>query len=53
MLVFVGTDSTEISRLWLRDLGSLEPRLLEGTENGVQPFWSPDGRWLASSPTAS
>jgi serine/threonine-protein kinase len=45
-LVFVGTDSSEVGRLWLRDLGGLEARALEGTEHGFQPFWSPDGRWL-------
>ncbi len=45
-LVFVGADSSEVGRLWLRDLDGLEARALEGTEHGFQPFWSPDGRWL-------
>jgi Tol biopolymer transport system component len=45
-LVFVGTDSSEVDHLWLRDLGGLEVRVLEGTEHGFQPFWSPDGRSL-------
>ena len=33
--------------LWVRDLDSLELRLLPGTPNAVSPFWSPDGRFLA------
>ena len=33
--------------LWLRDLGSLEWRRLPGTEGGQNPFWSPDGRYVA------
>ena len=27
--------------LWVRDLGSITPRKLEGTEGAGQPFWSP------------
>jgi hypothetical protein len=30
------------SRLWIRNLDSLEPRTLPGTEGAVSPFWSPD-----------
>ncbi len=33
--------------LWLRDLGSVDWRLLPGTEGGESPFWSPDGRYVA------
>jgi len=33
--------------LWIRDLGSLEWRRLPGTEGGLSPFWSPDGRYVA------
>jgi Tol biopolymer transport system component len=33
--------------LWVRDLNSLELRLLPGTQNAVSPFWSPDSRFLA------
>ena len=33
--------------LWLRELGSLVGRRLEGTEGGENPFWSPDGRSIA------
>ncbi len=35
------------SGLWMRDLGSLEWRLLPGTEGGQSPFWSADGRYVA------
>lgn len=33
-------------RLWIRDLDRVEARLLEGTENAMKPFWSPDGEWV-------
>jgi serine/threonine protein kinase/Tol biopolymer transport system component len=33
-------------RIWLRDLDSLTPRLVRGTEGAIFPFWSPDSRWL-------
>ena len=33
-------------RLWVRDLDSLNARLLNGTEGAVYPFWSPDSRWI-------
>jgi Tol biopolymer transport system component len=34
-------------QLWVRDLDSLTPRLLPGTEGAWHPTWSPDGRFLA------
>jgi Tol biopolymer transport system component/predicted Ser/Thr protein kinase len=43
-LAFNGNES-----LWVRDLGALEWRRLRGTEGGVTPFWSPDGRYLGFS----
>jgi Tol biopolymer transport system component/tRNA A-37 threonylcarbamoyl transferase component Bud32 len=30
--------------LWVRDLDREQPRMLAGTEDGYQPFWSPDSR---------
>jgi len=33
-------------RLYLRDLNSFESRELPGTTNAVQPFISPDGKWV-------
>lgn len=45
-LTFVaGTDGT--ARLWVRQLDSVTPRLLPGTEEAEAPFWSPDGRFIA------
>jgi Tol biopolymer transport system component len=35
------------TRIWLRSLDSLAARALPGTEGAVQPFWSPDSRFLA------
>jgi len=46
LLVFSATDSSGTSALWLRALGSFEPRLLRGTENAQLPFWSPDSRQI-------
>jgi Tol biopolymer transport system component len=33
--------------LWVRELDSLEPKALSGTEDASYPFWSPDGHSLA------
>jgi Tol biopolymer transport system component/predicted Ser/Thr protein kinase len=33
--------------VWVRDLNSLETRLLPGTQNAFSQFWSPDSRFLA------
>jgi serine/threonine protein kinase/Tol biopolymer transport system component len=43
-LVALGEDG--IRRLWVRSLASSTPRLLEGTEGAIYPFWSPDSRNL-------
>ena len=36
----------EATALFRRDLATLEPSLIAGTESGTSPFFSPDGRWL-------
>lgn len=49
-LVFRAQDSDGVLRLWVRDLDSLESRVLEGTETAdgrIQPAWSPDSRYIA------
>ena len=46
-LAFSATGADGIVRLWFRDLKSLEPRMLPGTEGAQSAFWSPDGRHLA------
>ena len=33
--------------IWVRPLDGTAPRLLPGTENAGQPFWSPDSGWIA------
>jgi Tol biopolymer transport system component len=43
-LVALGEDG--VRRLWVRQLASSTPRLLEGTDGATYPFWSPDGRNL-------
>jgi Tol biopolymer transport system component len=45
-VAFVSTLTSAQSMLWIRDLDSLEPRALAGTEDAAHPFWSPDGRSL-------
>jgi Tol biopolymer transport system component len=42
-LTFVSTDASGRSMLWMRDLDSLDPRVLTGTEDAAHPFWAPDG----------
>jgi hypothetical protein len=46
-LAFAGTEGGGPRRLYLRRLDELEARALPGTEEAWQPFFSPDGRWLA------
>ena len=43
-LLFTATG--EKSGIWIHDLDTLEWRRLEGTDNAVAPFWSPDSRYL-------
>ncbi|MCI0351720.1 MAG: hypothetical protein L0Z53_20055, partial [Acidobacteriales bacterium] len=33
-------------QLWVRALGSTEPRQLDGTQGARLPFWSPDSRYI-------
>lgn len=40
-LVFVASTDGR-SQLWLRPIDAVTARPLEGTDNGAQPFWSPD-----------
>jgi serine/threonine-protein kinase len=47
-LVFVArTAASEPSRLYLRRLEDSEARALAGTEGARDPFFSPDGHWIA------
>src|SRR5262249_2640913 len=44
MLVFTGKAPDGKRRLYLRGLDSSEARPLPGTEDALEPFWSPDSR---------
>ena len=46
-LAFTATGADGIVRLWYRDLKSVEPRMLPGTEGAQSAFWSPDSRHIA------
>ena len=46
-LVFTGRATGERRRLWVRSFDALEARALPGTEDAIEPFWSPDSRALA------
>lgn len=46
-LVFLGTDADGAKRLFVRALDEMEARPLPGSEGAWQPFFSPDGRWVA------
>jgi Tol biopolymer transport system component len=45
-IVFVAPAPDSSPMLWLRAMGDVTPRVLPGTENAQDPFWSPDGRWV-------
>ena len=42
-LVFAAYNE-DVPRLWLRKLDQFEAQPLGGTDNGIDPFWSPDGQ---------
>jgi DNA-binding winged helix-turn-helix (wHTH) protein/Tol biopolymer transport system component len=52
-LAYRGAGTDGIVRLWVRDLSTLEPRSLSGTESNVHAvlplFWSPDSAFVAYS----
>ncbi len=45
-VAFVGHDDGK-NRIYVRALGEPEAKVLEGTEGGDSPFFSPDGQWIA------
>lgn len=46
-LVYVGSEATSGSRLFVRRLDRFETIPLPGTERGRVPVYSPDGQWVA------
>jgi serine/threonine protein kinase len=45
-VVYSANDSEGRHLLWLRIVDSEQAQPLQGTEDALQPFWSPDGRWI-------
>src|SRR6266542_177589 len=45
-LVFSAVSAIGARSLWIRPLDSLTAQPLPGTEEALQPFWSPDGRFV-------
>ena len=48
-LVYVGRGDDRIRRLYVRYLDDLEVKLIPGTEDALNPFFSPDGKWVGFS----
>ena len=46
-LAFVTTDGQGQRKLYLRSLDQLQATALSGTERAANPFFSPDGEWIA------
>jgi len=44
-LVFTGTKD-HVTELYIRSLDQPQARPIAGTENGISPFFSPDGKWI-------
>jgi eukaryotic-like serine/threonine-protein kinase len=45
-LAFSATDRKGVTKIWVRPLASGVAKALAGTEDGAQPFWSPDSQSL-------
>jgi Tol biopolymer transport system component len=45
--VVVSAAKAGLVQLWLRDLSTGDTQVLPGTDEGVLPFWAPDGRAIA------
>ena len=46
-IAFTATSADGKKLLYVRDLDSAEVKLLPGSENALEPFWSPDSRSIA------
>ncbi len=46
-VAYVAQQGTDDAQLYLRDLNSFEPRAVAGSSGARQPFFSPDGKWVA------
>jgi Tol biopolymer transport system component len=46
-VAYVTQQGLDAPQLYLRDLNSFEPRAVAGSSGPYQPFFSPDGKWVA------
>ena len=46
-IVFGAPDANRQEHLWIRGFSAQSAQILQGTENGGSPFWSPDSRFVA------
>jgi Tol biopolymer transport system component len=46
-VAYVTQQGSDDSQLYLRDLNSFEARVVAGSSGARQPFFSPDGKWVA------
>ena len=47
LAMLLRSEEDDRAAIWVRDLDSLEPRKLPGTEGAFFPFWSPDSKRIA------
>ena len=47
IIAYAAQQGTDEPRLYLRDLNSFEARAVAGSSGARQPFFSPDGEWVA------
>ena len=45
-IVFGAPDAKGRDHLWIRSFGAQSAQILQGTETGGSPFWSPDSRFI-------
>ncbi len=46
-VAYVARQGTDDAQLYLRDLDSFDARIVAGSSGAKQPFFSPDGKWVA------
>src|SRR5207302_10869672 len=46
-IAFTATSADNKNMLYVRNLDTLEAKALPGSENALEPFWSPDSRSVA------
>jgi Tol biopolymer transport system component len=45
-VAFTGSDDKHNSQIWVRPISSFQHQVVPGTQGGVDPFWSPDGKQI-------